>query len=197
MEVCNTVQDAKTEAIPRKKKMQEGKVVVWGDCTHSWEKKRGERRGRMGRLHELNAEFQRIGGRDKASLSDQCKEIEENNGVGKTRDLFKQTGDTRGTFCEGWARSRTGMVRAWPKQRRVRRGGINAQNCTKKGLNALDDHDGVVTHLGPDILEYEVKWASWALLCAKSSECDGIPAELFQVLKDGAVKVLHSVCEQI
>ena len=66
----------------------------------------------MGRLHELNAEFQRIGGRDKAFLSDQCKEIEENNGVGKTRDLFKQTGDTRGTFCEGWARSRTGMVRA-------------------------------------------------------------------------------------
>ena len=66
----------------------------------------------MGKLYELNAEFQRIGGRDKkAFLSDQCKEIEENNGVGKTRDLSKQTGHIRGTFREGWARYRTGMVR--------------------------------------------------------------------------------------
>ena len=67
----------------------------------------------------------------------------------------------------------------------------------QKGLNDLNNHDGVVTHLEPDILECEVKWAIGGITSGKASGGDGIPAELFQVLKDGAVKVLHSICQQV
>ena len=66
-----------------------------------------------------------------------------------------------------------------------------------KGLNDLDNHNGVVTHLEPDILEYEVKWALGSIALNKASEGDGIPVELFQILKDDAVKVLYSICQQI
>ena len=73
---------------------------------------------------------------------------------------------------------------------------IHRRNCTKKGLNDLDNHNGVVTHLEPDILEYEVKWALGSITTNKTSGGDGIPAELFQILKDD-VKMLHSVCQPI
>ena len=79
--------------------MQEGKVVVWGGFTNSWEKKRCERQGRQGKIYQLNAEFQRVAGRDKKGfLNEQCKEIEENNRMGKARDLFKKIGNIKGTF---------------------------------------------------------------------------------------------------
>ena len=71
----------------------------------------------------------------------------------------------------------------------------NTQNCTKKGLNEPDNHDGVLTHSEPDILECEVKWALRNI--AVNSEGNGIPAELFKILKDDAIKVLHSICQQI
>ena len=78
-----------------------------------------------------------------------------------------------------------------------RRGGNNTQkNCTKKNLHDHDNHDGVITHLEPDILECEVKWALGSITTNKASGGDGIPVELFQILKD-AVKVLHSICQQI
>ena len=67
----------------------------------------------------------------------------------------------------------------------------------KNGLNEPDSHDGVVTHLEPDILECEVKWTSGSITIKKASGSDGIPVELFQILKDDAVKVLHSLCQQI
>ena len=78
------------------------------------------------------------------------------------------------------------------------RGGMNTQkNCTKKDPNDLDNHDGVITHLEPDILECEVKWALESITVTKASGGDGIPAELFQILKDDAIKVLPSKCQQI
>ena len=67
----------------------------------------------------------------------------------------------------------------------------------KKDLHDPDNHDGVITHLQPDILECEVKWALWSITTNKASGGDGIPAELFQILKDDALKVLHSICQQI
>ena len=67
----------------------------------------------------------------------------------------------------------------------------------KKGLNDWDNHNGVISYLGPDILKCEVKWALESITMNKASGCDGIPVELFQILKDDAVKVLHSVCQQI
>ena len=84
---------------PQEKEMQKSKMAVWGGLTNSWEKKRSESKGKKERYTHLNAEFQRIARRDEtAFLSDQCKEIEENNRMGKTRDLFKKIRDTKGTF---------------------------------------------------------------------------------------------------
>ena len=85
------------------------------------------------------------------------------------------------------------------KQKILKRGGKNTQkNYTKKkDLHDPDNHDGVITHLEPDILECEVKWALGSITTNKTSGCDGIPVALFQILKDDAVKVLHSICQQI
>ena len=80
----------------------------------------------------------------------------------------------------------------------LRRGGKNTQkNCTKKDIHDQDNHDGVITNLEPDILECEVKWALESITTNKASGGDGILVELFQILKDDAVKVLHSICQQI
>ena len=86
----------------------------------------------------------------------------------------------------------------WTKQKqKILRGGKNTQNCTKKDLHDPDNHDGVITHLEPDILECEVKCALGSITTNKASGDDGIPVELCQILKDDAVKVLHSICQQI
>ena len=86
------------------------------------------------------------------------------------------------------------------KKKRLRKGGKNTQkNQIKKknGINNPDKHDGVVTHPEPDILECEVKWALGSITKSMASGGDGIPAELFQILKDDSVKVLHSICQQV
>ena len=79
----------------------------------------------------------------------------------------------------------------------IRRGSKNTQNYTKKSVNDWDNDDGVVTYLEPDIMECEVKWALEGITTDKASGSDGISAELFQILKDDAVEVLHSICQQI
>ena len=135
----------------------------------------------------------------KAFLSDKCKEIEENNRKEKTRDLFKKIRDTKGTFHAkmGLIKDRNGMDLTKAEDI-LRRGGKNTQkNCTKKDLHDQEKHDGVITHLEPDILECEVKWALENITTNKASGGDGIPVQLFQILKDEAVKVLHSICQQI
>ena len=71
------------------------------------------------------------------------------------------------------------------------------EELSKKDLNDPDNHDGVITHLEPDILEWDIKWALGSITTNKASRCDRIPAELFQILKDEAVKVLHTICQQI
>ena len=113
------------------------------------------------RYTHLKAEFQRIGRRDKkAFLSDQCKEIEENNIMGKTRDLFKKIRDTKGTFHAkmGSIKDRNGMDLTEAKDIK-KRWQEYMEELYKKDLHDLDNHDGVITHLEPDILECEVKWA--------------------------------------
>ena len=130
----------------------------------------------------MNTEFQRIARRDKkAFLSYQC-----NNRMGKTRDLFKKIRDTKGIFHAktGSIKDRNGTdlteaedIKKWWQE--------YTEELYQKDLH---DHDGVITHLEPDILECEVKWA-----LEQPSGGDGIPVELFQILKDDAVKVLHSI----
>ena len=142
----------------------------------------------------MNAEFQRIARRDKkAFLSDQCKEIEENNRMGKSRDLFKKIRDPKGTFHTkmGTIKDRNGMdlTKAEGIKKRWQE---YPEELYKKELHDPDNHDGVITHLEPDILECEVKWALGSITVNKTSGGNGIPVELFQILKDDAAKVLHS-----
>ena len=147
----------------------------------------------------LKAEFQRIARREKkAFLSDQCKEIEENNRLGKTRDLFKKIRDTKGTFHAKMdiIKDRNGMDLTEAEDIK-KRWQEYTEELYKKDLHDPDNHDGVITHLEPDILESKVKWALRSITTNKASGGDGIPAELFQVLKDDAVKVLHPICHQI
>ena len=147
----------------------------------------------------MNAEFQRIARRDKkAFLSDECKETEENNRMGKTRNLFKKTRDTRGTFHTKMRliKDRNGMdlTKAEDVKKRWQE---YTEELYKKDLHDPDNHHGVITHIESDILECEVKWTLESITTNKASGCDGIPVELFQILKDDAVKVLHSICHQI
>ena len=126
------------------------------------------------------------------------KEIEENNRIGNTRDLFKKIRDTKGTFHAkmGSIKDRNGrdlkeaedIEKRWQEYR---------QELYKKDLNDLDSHSGVVTHPEPDILECKVKWALGSITMNKGSGDDEISNELFQILKDDAVKVLHSIYKQI
>ena len=144
----------------------------------------------------MNAEFQRIARRDKkAFLSDHCKEVEENNRMEKTRDLFKKIRDTKGTFHSkmGSIKDRNGMDLTEAEGIR-KRWQEYTEELYKKDLHNPDNHSGVITHLEPDILECEVKWALESITTNKASGCGGIPVELFQILKDDAVKVLHSIC---
>ena len=113
--------------------------------------------------------------------------MEENNRRRKTRNFFKKIRDTTGTFHAkmGSIKDRNGMDLTEAED--LRRGGKNTQNCTKKHLHDQDNHDGVITHLEPDILECEVKWALESKTTNKASRRDGIPVELFQILKDDTV----------
>ena len=143
-------------------------------------------------------EFQRIARRDKkAFLSDQCKETEENNRMGKTRDLFKKIQDIKGTFHAkmGSIKDRNGMNLTEAQD--INKRWQEYTELYKKDLHDPDNQNGVITHLEPDILECEVKWALESITMNKASRCDGIPVELLQILKDDAVKVLHSICQQI
>ena len=155
-------------------------------------------KGEKERYTHLNAAFQRIARRDKkAFLSDQCKEIEENNRVRKTRDLFKKIRDTRGTFHAKMGSIKDRNGRDLTEAEDIKKRWQEYTELYKKDLHNSDDHDGVITHLEPDILECEVKWALGSIPTNKASGGDGIPVELFQILKDDAVKVLHSICQQI
>ena len=156
-------------------------------------------KGEKERYTHLNAEFQRIARRDKkAFLSGQCKEIEGNNRMGKTRDLFKKIRDTKGIFHAkmGSIKNRNGMDLTEAEDIKMRWQEYT-EELYKKDLHDPDNHDGVITHLEPDILECEVKWALGSITMNKASGGDGIPVEFFQILKDDAVKVLHSICQQI
>ena len=115
----------------------------------------------------------------------------------KTRDLFKKIRDTKGTFHAkmGTIKDRNGMDLTEAEDIKKR-----CQEYTelhKKDLHDPDNHNAVITHLEPDILEYEVKWALESITMNKASRGDEIPAKLFPILKDDAVKVLHSICQQI
>jgi len=118
--------------------------------------------------------------------------------MGKTRDIFKKIRDTKGTFPAKMdskkGRNDMDLTEAEDIKKRWQE---NTEKLYRKDLHDPNNHDGVITHLELDILECEVKWALGSITMNKDSGGDGIPVELFQVLKDDAVKVLHSICQQI
>ena len=117
--------------------------------------------------------------------------------MGKTRDFFKKIRDTKGIFHEkmGSIKDRNGMDLTEAEDIK-KRWQEYTEELSKKDLHNQDNHDGVITHLEPDILECEVKWALESIITNKASGSDGIPVELFQILKDAMI-VLHSICQQI
>ena len=160
---------------------------------------RRRRREEKERYTHLSAEAQRLARRDKkAFLIDQGKEIEENNRMEKTKDLFKIIRDSKGTFHAKMAsiKDRNGrdLIEAEDIKKRWQE---YTEKLYKKDLHDPDNHHGVITHLEPHILECEVKWALGSITMNKASGGDGVPVELLQILKDDAVKVLYSICQQI
>ena len=186
------------KTIPKKKKCKKAKWLSEEALQIAEKRREAKGKEKKERYIHLNAEFQ-IARRDKkAFLSDQCKETEGNNRLGKTRDLFKKIRDTKGTFYAkmGTIKDRNDMDLTEAEDIKKR-----WQEYTKelyeKDLHDPDNHDGVITHLESDILECEVKWALESITMNKASGGDGIPVELFHTLKDDAVKVMHSICQQI
>ena len=156
-EVCDIVQETEIKTIPKKKKCKKAKRLS-DEALQIAEKRREVKgKGEKERYTHLNAEFQRIAKRDKkANLSDQCKEIEENNRMGKTRDLFKKIRGTKGTFHAkmGSIKDMLGMdlteaedIKRWQEYTEL----------YKKDLHDPENHGGVITHLEPDILKCKVK----------------------------------------
>ena len=181
-----------------KKKCKKAKWLSGEALQIAVKRREGKSKGEKERYQHLNAEFQRIARRDKkAFFSDQCKKIEENNRMRKTRDLFKKIRDTKGTFHAktGSIQDRNGMDLTEAEDIK-KRWQEYTEELYKKDLHNQDNHD-VIIHLEPDILECEVKWALESITMNKASGGDGIPVQLFQILKDAAVKVLHSICQQI
>ena len=179
--VHDIVQDTGIKTIPKKKKCKKAKWLSEEALQIAVKGREVKSRGEKERYTHLSAEFQRIARRDKkAFLGDQCKEIEGNNRIGKTRDLFKKIRDTKGTFHTktDTIKDRNGMdltdvediKKKWQEYR---------EDIYKKDLNDPDNHNGVITHLEPDILECEVKWALRSITTNKASGGDRIPVELF------------------
>ena len=159
MEVHDVVQETGIKIIPKKKKCKKAKWLSEEALQLAEKRREVKSKGEKEKYKHLNADFQRIARRDeKAFFSDQCKEIEENNRMGKTRDLFKKITDTKRTFHAKMAsiKDRNGM-----------------DLTEAEDIHDPDNHNGVITDLEPDILECEVKWALGSITMSKASEGDG------------------------
>ena len=183
-EVHDIVQETGIKTIPTEKKCKKAKWLSEETLQIAVKRREVKSKGEKERYKHLNAEFQRIARKDKkAFLSNQCKEIEENNRMGKTRDRFMKIRDTKGTFHAkmGSIKDRNGMdlteaedIKRWQKY---------MEELYKKDLHDPDNHDGVITDLETYILECEVQWALESITMNKASGGDGTPVKLFQILK--------------
>ena len=167
----------------QEKEMQKAKWLSQEDLQIAEKRREVKGKAEKERCTHLNAELQKIAKREKkAFLNDQCKEIEENNRKGKTRDLFKKIRNTKGTFHAnmGTIKDRNGMdlteaedIKRWQEYTEL----------YKKDLHDPNNHDDVITHLEPDILECKVKWTLGSITMNKASRVKAIPVELFQILR--------------
>ena len=154
-------------------------------------------KGEKGRYKHLNAEFQRTAKRDKKSLLQQSMQRHRGKQQnGKDERSLQENSRYQGNISckDGQKKDRNGMDLTEAENIK-KRWQEYTDELYKKDLHDPDNHDGVITHLDPDILECEVKWALGSITMNKASGGDGIPAELFQILKNDAMKVLHSICQ--
>ena len=159
MEVRDIVQETVVKTIPMEKKCKKAKWFS-EEAIQKALKREVKGKGEKERYTHLNAELQTIARRDKkAVLSDQCKEVEENNRMGKTRDLFKKIRDTKGTFHAKMGTIKDRNVTDLTEAEDIKKRWQEYTELYKKDLHDPDNHDGVITHLEPDILECKVKWA--------------------------------------
>ena len=159
MEVHDIVQETRSKSIPKKKEYNKANWLSEEALKMAVKRREAKSKGEKERYIHLNAEFQRISRRDKKTFfSDQCKEIEENNRMGKTRDIFKKIRDTKGTFHAkmGSIKDRNGMDLTEAENIK-KRWQEYTEELYKKDLHDQDNHDGVITHLEPDILQWKVK----------------------------------------
>ena len=181
-DVHDIVQETGIKTIPMEKKCKKAKWLPEEALQIAVKKKEVKSKGEKERYKHLNADFQRIARRDKkAFLSDQCKEIEENNTMGKIRDRFKKIRDTKGTFHAkmGSIKDRNGMDLTEAEDIK-KRWQEYAEELYKKDLHDPDNHDGVITDLEPEILECEVKWALESITTNKASGGDQFQLSSFK-----------------
>ena len=169
----------RNQDIPKKKKCKNAKWLSEESLQIAVKIREVKSKGEKERYTHLNAEFQRIARRDKkAFLRDQCKEIEEHNRMGKIRDLFKKIRDTKGTFHAKMGTIKDRNVRNLTEAEDIKkRWQEYTEELYKKDLQDPDNHDGVITHLEPDILKCDVKWALGSITKYKASGGVGIPVE--------------------
>ena len=181
-EVHDIVQETWSKTVSKKTKCKKAKWLSEEALQIAVKRREAKSKGEKERYSHLNAEFQRIARRDKkAFLSDHCKEIEENDRMGKTRDLFNKIRDTKGTFPVkmGSIKDRNGrdLTEAEDIKKKLQE---YTEKPYKKDLHDPDNHDGVITDLEPDILECEVKWALESITTNKVSGGDGIQLSSFK-----------------
>ena len=168
---------------PKKKKCKKAQWLSEEALQIAVKRREVKSKGEKERYSHLNAEFQRIAKRNKkAFLSDQCKEIEENNRMEKTRDLFKKIRDTKGIFHAKMGSIKDRNGRDLTEAEDIKKRCQEYTELYKKDLHDRDTHDGVIFHLEPDILECEVQWLLESITTNKASGGDGIPVELFQIV---------------
>ena len=173
--------EAVVKTIPKKNKCKKAKWLSEEALQIAEKGRYAKGKGEKEKYNHLNAESQRVAKRDKkVFLNDQCKEIEENNRMGKTRDLFKKMRDTKTIFHAKMDtikdRKCMDLTEAEDIKKRWQE---YTEDLYKKDLHDPDNHDGVITDLEPDILECEVKWALESITTNKASGGDRIPVELF------------------
>ena len=178
-EVRDIVQETGIKTIPMEKKCKKPKWLSGEALQIAVKRTEAKNKGEKERYKHLNAEFQRTARRDKkAFLSDQCKEIEENNRMGKTRAVFKKIRDTKGIFHAKMGSIKDRNGRDLTEAENIKRWQEYTEELYKKDLHNPDNHDGVITHLEPDILECGVKWALETITMNKASGGDGIPGAI-------------------
>ena len=191
----DTVQEAVTNLSQRKRKA--GRQSGYLRRPYKQLKKEEKQKARE-RSIQLNADFQRTARRDKkAFFNDPCIKLEENHRSGNTRDLFRSTGDTKGSFCPKMCAIKDIKSRYLADTEEIKkRWKEYTEKLCKKDPDELDDHDGVVSHPESDILwvKSEAMWALGSTAIIRASGCNRIPVKLFKTLKDNAIKVLHSIC---